>query len=257
MKKNLSFTVITYNEEKNIADCLESVKWADEIIVVDSFSTDRTAEIAKTYTGKVYQVQWQGHVKQKQFALDQATGNWVLCLDADERLSVEAAEEIRKIIEDMGTETAGFTFPRQSFYLGKWIGFCGWYPDRKLRLVRNGKAKWAGEDPHDKLIVSGKTESLRGRILHYVYRNISHQLSTVDSFSRISAEQWLKKGKKPSLFLMIIKPPARFLEVYLWKQGFRDGMAGFIISVITSYYTFLKYAKLWELKKGLSKPTPL
>lgn len=256
MNKKLSFTVITYNEADNIAGCLESIKWADEIIVVDSFSTDRTVEIAENYTGKIFRVQWQGHVKQKQFALDQTTGDWVLSLDADERLSPEAAVEVANILKHPETEANGFTFPRQSFYLGKWINFCGWYPDRKLRLVRNGKAKWTGQDPHDKLVAEGVTAHLNGRILHYVYRNISHQLSTVDAFSRISAEQWMKQGKKPNLFLMLVKPPLRFLEVYLWKQGFRDGMAGLIISVITSYYTFLKFAKLWELEKGLSRTTP-
>ncbi len=254
MPEKLSITVIAYNEEHNIEACLESVKWADEIIVVDSFSTDRTAEAAQNYTDKVFLVKWQGHVKQKQFALDQATGDFVLSLDADERLSEEASVEVRKILDGAEPGASGFTFPRQSFYLGRWIGFCGWYPDRKLRLVRNGQARWTGQDPHDKLTAEGKVVHLKGKILHYVYRDISHQLSTVDAFSRISAEQWQKQGKAPNLLLMMVKPPLRFLEVYLWKQGFRDGMAGFIISVITSYYTFLKYAKLWELQKGLSKP---
>lgn len=244
----ISATIITFNEEKNIRQCLESVKWVYEIIVVDSFSNDRTAAIAKEYTEKVIQREWPGYVKQKQFALEQATGDWILCLDADESLSPEASEEIKNRILDGSTSADGFMFPRLSFYLGRWIKHGGWYPDRKLRLVRKGKARWGGEDPHDKLILNGEAERLQGKILHYVYSNISKQLKTVDSFSTVSAQQWHSQGKRFNLFLMLVKPPIRFLERYLWKRGFLDGMAGFVIAVISSYYVFLKYCKLWELK---------
>lgn len=249
----ISAAIITFNEEKNIRGCLGSIKWVDEIIVVDSFSTDKTVEICREYTDRVIQREWSGHVKQKQFALEQATGDWILSLDADERLSQEAAEEIKSRVLHSSPSVDGFILPRQSYYLKRWINHGGWYPDSKLRLVRRGRARWGGDDPHDKLIINGKTGRLRGKILHYVYSDISHQLKTVDSFSRISAEQWHKDGKKFNLFFLLFRPPIRFLEMYIWKKGFLDGMPGFIIAVVSSYYIFLKYAKLWELQKVKSK----
>ena len=248
LKAKISACIITFNEENNIGRCLESIKWVDEIIVVDSYSTDSTVQICKSYTDRVIQRKWPGHVKQKQFALEQASGEWILCLDADEWLSDELSMEIQeKVLKGSGSAD-GFIFPRQSYYLGRWIRHGGWYPDYKLRLVRNGKAEWTGTDPHDKLVVKGKTEKLEGKILHNVYEDISHQLKTVDSFSTISARQWRKEGRVFSLFLLLFRPPVRFLEMYLWKLGFLDGMPGFIIAVISSYYVFLKYAKLWELE---------
>ena len=243
----LSVTIITFNEENNIRDCLENIKWADEIIVVDSFSTDKTVEICRQYTDKIIQRKWPGHVDQKQFALKQATGDWILSLDADERLSKGATLEIQNALGNKKETVDGYIFPRKAFYLGQWINHGGWYPDRKLRLVRKGTAYWSGTDPHDKLISKGSTKYLKNDILHYVYRDISHQLETVDNFSRIVANIWYKEGKKFSLFSILIRPPASFFRTYFWKRGFLDGTPGFIISVITSYYVFLKYAKLWEL----------
>lgn len=243
----ISATVITFNEEQNIRDCLESIAWMDEIIVVDAFSTDNTVAICRQYTDRVVQRQWPGHVLQKQFALEQARGQWILSLDADERLSPEAAAEIRRKVVDGSTAADGFVFPRQSFYLGRWILHGGWYPDRKLRLVRRGKGKWTGDDPHDKLVVEGTTEQCSGKIYHYVYRDIAQQLKTVDSFSRITAAQWYSEGVPARLLPMAVRPPLKFLETYVWKRGFLDGMPGFIIAIISSYYVFLKYAKLWEL----------
>jgi glycosyltransferase involved in cell wall biosynthesis len=243
----LSVTVITFNEEKNIRDCLASVKWADEIIVVDSFSTDRTVEICRQYTDKVIQRKWSGHVDQKQFALEQAAGDWVLSLDADECLSEGAIREVKEGIKNHEASVDGYIFPRRSYYLGRWINYGGWYPDRKLRLVRKGTAYWGGVNPHDKLITKGSTKILKNDILHYVYRDISHQLETVDNFSRIVANIWHKEGKKFSLFSLLIRPTASFFRTYFRKRGFLDGMPGFIVSAITSYYVFLKYAKLWEL----------
>jgi glycosyltransferase involved in cell wall biosynthesis len=250
----LSVTIITFNEEENIRDCLESVKWADEIIVVDSFSTDKTVEICNEYTEKVLQRKWPGFLKQKHFAQEQATGDWILNLDADERLSLEAATEIKKEILNGTPDVDGFVFHRQSYYLGRWIKHGGWYPDAKLRLIRKDSGRWSGESLHEKLVCDGKVKRLNGKILHYVYRDIAHQLETVDSFSRISADIWLKKGKRFKLFLLLTKPPISFLTTYIWKGGILDGIPGFIISVITSYYVFLKYAKLWELRKN-QQPT--
>jgi len=243
---SISATVITYNEERNIGDCLKSMAWVDEIIVVDSLSSDKTGDICRQYTRNVLQRPWPGHVLQKQFALEQATGDWVLCLDADERLSPDAQEKLRAEISSAASDIDGFVFPRHSYYLGRWINHGGWYPDYKLRLIRRGRGRWSGVDPHDKLMVEGRTKTLQTEILHYVYRNLSHQLTTVDSFSAITARQWQGQGKKFSLLPLLVKPPAKFLECYIWKKGFLDGLPGFIIAVASSFYVFLKYAKFWE-----------
>jgi glycosyltransferase involved in cell wall biosynthesis len=248
----LSAAIITFNEEKNICRCLESVRWMDELCVVDSFSTDRTVELARRYCDKVVQRKWPGHVQQKQFALEQAAGDWILSLDADEELSPEAAAEIKSVLAAAPADANGYSFPRQSFYLGRWIKHGGWYPDRKVRLVRRGHARWGGEDPHDKLAADGQTRDLNGKINHYVYADISQQLRTVDSFSRITAQQWHEQGRRAGAGAMIFKTLGKFFETYVWKLGMLDGMPGFIISAISSYYVFLKYAKLWELQKGQS-----
>ncbi len=192
----LSAAIITFNEEKNICRCLESVRWMDELIVVDSFSSDHTVELARKYTDKVVQRTWPGHVLQKQFALEQADGDWIISLDADEELSPGAAAEIKSVLAAAPADVNGYSFPRQSFYLGRWIKHGGWYPDRKVRLVRRGHARWGGEDPHDKLAADGQTRDLHGKINHYVYADISHQLRTVDSFSRITAQQWHEQGRR-------------------------------------------------------------
>jgi len=245
----LSVTIITFNEENNIRDCLESIKWADEIIVVDSNSTDNTVSICREYTDRIIQRDWPGFLKQKQFAQEQANGEWILNLDADERLSPEACQEIKQEIINANPAVDGFVFPRQSYYLGRWIKHGGWYPDAKLRLIRKGTGRWSGESLHEKLVCDGKVKRLKGRILHYVYRDITHQIETVDNFSRIAAEIWLKKDKRFKLFLLLTKPPLSFLTTYFWKGGILDKVPGFVISIITAYYVFLKYAKLWELQK--------
>ena len=179
-------------------------------------------------------------------------GDWIISLDADEELSTEAAAEIQAFLAGQSSAVNGCSFPRLSFYLGRWIKHGGWYPDRKLRLVRRGHARWQGDDPHDKLISDGATRELRGRINHYVYRDISHQLRTVDSFSGITARQWHEEGRRCGVAVTVVKTIGKFFETYIWKLGMLDGMPGLIISVISSYYVFLKYAKLWELqhKKG-------
>jgi len=247
-KPRLSVTIITFNEENNIRHCLESVRWADEIIVVDAFSTDRTADICKEYTDRVITRKWPGHVAQKQFALEQATGDWILSLDADERLSENLADEIRKALAADDASVDGYVFPRRSYYLGRWINHGGWYPDAKLRLVRKGTACWSGVDPHDKLMTDGAVRRMKHDLLHYVYRDISHQLATVDTFSGIAAGIWHQDGKKVSRLAMLVKPLASFLITYFWKGGILDRMPGLIISVTTAYYVFVKHAKLWELQ---------
>ena len=245
--KKISACIITYNEEKNILDCLKSVEWADEIIIVDSFSTDKTLEICRKFTDRIFQRRWAGYIDQKNFALGQSRCQWVLFLDADERLSPMLTEEIQKELSSGPEKWDGFSFPRHVYYLGRWINHGGWYPDRSLRLFKKDKGRWAGIDPHDKVAVTGKVKKLKNDLWHFNYRNFSDQIKTTDSFSSIAAEQMKAKREKNLLPKLIFKPMVKFFETYFWKRGFLDGLPGFIISVATSFYIFTKYAKYWEL----------
>ncbi len=248
-KVKLSACIITYNEEGNIRDCLESVKWVDEIIVVDSFSQDKTVEICKSYTERIYQRAWLGHIEQKNVALDLAANEWILALDADERVSPSLAKAISNELLFAQNTTDGYYFPRHSYYLGRWINHGGWYPDYKLRLFRKGSGQWGGKNPHDRVILNGSTKYLKDDLWHYVYRDLSHQLKTVDNFSRIAVEIMEKEEKAFSLSQLLFRPPLKFIETYVIKKGWMDGLPGFIIAVVSSFYVFLKYAKLWEVKQ--------
>jgi len=250
MKKiPISACIITYNEEENIRACLESVKWADEIVVVDSYSTDNTFDIAKEYSKHVIQRSWPGHVAQKNNTLVYATNEWVLSLDADERISPELREEIEAELQKKTLSWDGFNMPRWTFYLGRWIRHGGWQPDIKLRLFKKSKGRWGGKDPHDKVILDGKAKRLKSPIYHYNYKDLSHQITTIESYSRISSAELYKERKKFRYSDLLLRPPFRFLRDYFLKQGFRDGWPGLIIAVNTSFYVFTKYAKLWELQK--------
>jgi len=248
-KPKISAIVVCYNEEDNIERCLKSLLWADEIIVVDSFSTDRTVELCKKYTKRLYQREWPGFIQQKSYAVSLAQYEWGFSLDSDEVVTEKLRDEIlTRLSADKG-EINGYYVKRHSFYLGRWINHGGWYPDYKLRLFKKNEAVCGGENPHDKYFVNGKTARLSGEIEHYTYRNISDQLSTIDRFSEISADGLYEKGSRFALVKMFFKPPVKFFETYVYKLGFLDGLAGFIVSVLTSYYIFVKFAKLWEKGK--------
>lgn len=243
--EKLSVTIITLNEEKNIRDALESVKWADEIVVVDSGSSDKTVDICKEYTDKVFFNPWPGHIAQKNFAINKASNIWILSIDADERITPKLAGEIKEVLQFPNADA--YAEPRHVFYLNRWINHSGWYPDYKVRLFRKDKAKWGGINPHDVVVVNGKVEYLKGDLIHYSYKDISHHVNTINNFTTISAGEYLKLGKRASLWNIVSRPTGTFLKKYILKQGFRDGIPGFIIAVSSAYYVFLKYAKLWEL----------
>ena len=245
---SLSVCIIAFNEEDNIRECLESVKWADEIVVVDSNSADRTVEIARKYTDRVIQRPWPGHVEQKNFALEQASCDWVLSIDADERVSPELAAEIRDAIHTGDRPQTGYTVPRKTYYLGRWITHGGWYPARKLRLVRRGAAQWRGINPHDHLYAEGPAGTLKGDLYHYTYRDISDHLATIDKFTTIAGGEMYARSRRHALSHMLLNPPAKFIKMYFLRLGFMDGLPGFVVAVLSSYYVFLKYAKLWELQ---------
>ena len=247
----LTACVITGNEEENIRRCLESVTFCDEIVVVDSFSTDRTLEIARMFTDRVFQHRWVGYIGQKAIARNLARGEWILFVDADEVVSVPLREEIlatlRRGVPD-GVD--GFDFPRQVWYLHRWIRHGDWYPDAKLRLFRKARGHCCGTEPHERIDVEGEVRHLRRPLYHYTYDDIADQLNTVNRFSSISASND-RLRRKSSFFLlwgMLLHPPFRFVRCYFLKRGFLDGMAGLVIARTIAFGTFIKYAKLWEAR---------
>ena len=246
-RQTVSACIITYNEAGHIAACLDSVRWADEIIVVDSRSTDATVEIARRYTGRVIVRDWPGHVAQKNFAAEQATGDWILALDADERVSPALRAEIETLLASSAADgPVGYAFPRRNFYLGRWWRRAGLYPDRKVRLWRRGRARWGGEDPHDHVIAAGPVALLRGDLLHYSFDSISDHVSRMNSYSSIVARTRQERGIAFRVADLIIRPPWRFVRMFLLQGGWRDGVAGLTLAAVESFYVFLKYAKIWE-----------
>lgn len=244
----LSALVITLNEEKRLFACLSSVRFADEIVVVDSGSTDRTLEIARSFTSKVFHQDWLGMNGQKAFALGRASGEWILNLDADEAASSELQQEVPEILSRPRVEEAGFLIPRLTRYQGRWIRHSGWYPDHKLRLFRRVQGRFAGQDPHDEVKVDGSVGRLQGEILHYTYEDLAHQVSALSAYAWAAARAKQEAGERFRLHRLLLHPPGAFLRTYALQQGFRDGFPGFLIAGMNSYYTFLKYARLWELE---------
>jgi glycosyltransferase involved in cell wall biosynthesis len=242
----LSLTVITKNEEQNIDRCLASAPFADEIVVVDCGSADRTVEIARRYTDRVIHHDWEGHVRQKQFAVDAASNDWILSLDADEQVS----EPLRALIENLKRvePTAdAYAVRRRTFYLGRWICHSGWYPDARIRLFHRGKARWGGIDPHDEVICDGRVAELRGDLNHYSYRDLAHHLRQIDSYTTIMAARYFEQGRRARLSDLLLRPPFAFAKAFVFQAGFLDGVRGLIIASLAAYYDFVKYAKLWEL----------
>ena len=252
----MTVTIIALNEEEKIAQAVESALWAAEVLVVDSGSTDKTREIATKLGAKVVVHSWQGYGQQKNYAQDQATYDWILNLDADEVVSPELREEIFGIFQDESGQTplqsrmnyAGFLIPRKTFYLGRWIQYGGWYPNYLVRLANRKCARWTEPHVHEELKVQGNVDKLSSPLLHYAFSSIEDQIMTNLRFSRLGSEDLKRKGTKASLSRLIFKPVGKFLETFLLKRGFLDGLPGFIISVNAAHSMFLKYAYLNELE---------
>ncbi len=249
MQVKLSVVIITFNEEKNIERCLLSVKdVADEIVVVDSFSKDNTKKICEKHQVRFIEHRFEGHIEQKNWAITQASNPYILSLDADESLTKELAEKINEIKQNWQFD--GYSFNRLTNYCGKWIKHCGWYPDIKLRLWDSRKGSWTGINPHDKYELTGNSvKHINEDILHYSYYSISDHIKQVNYFTDIAAEAAVKKGKKSSVFKIIVSPVVKFFRDYFFKLGFLDGYYGFVISMISSHATFLKYVKIKQLQK--------
>lgn len=248
-KPFLSVAVIALNEADRIGTLLESCSLADEVIVVDSGSTDGTVQICVQLGATVSHRPWSGYAEQKQYALDQASGQWILNLDADEVLSPESAREILHALHEADPSVDAFSIPRLSRYLERWIKHGGWYPDRKVRLVRRGCGRWVGDGLHEALTVEGRVQSLRYPILHFVYRDVSDQVTTINQFSSISANSRHYQTSAAYVILGLFHAVGKFLECAVWKLGILDGIPGLIIATNSAFYVFLKHAKAWE--KGL------
>ena len=240
----ISCIIITYNESKNIRRCLASVSWVDEIVVVDSGSQDETVSIAKEFTPKVFTQPWLGFARQKEFARKLASYEWILNLDADEVVTPELAQEIRKKIESL-PDFNGFWIRRRSQFLGRWIEHA-WQPDWVLRLFRKEQGSFEETQVHEKVTAKGKTAKLEAKIEHYPFESLSHNLKKLDHYSTLSALQMRGKTKAGILLQLLFSPIFGFFKTYILKQGFRDGIPGLILSTFHAFYIFTKYAKCWE-----------
>jgi glycosyltransferase involved in cell wall biosynthesis len=252
-KLPISGCVITYNEEHKIRHCLESLSFCDDIVVVDSFSTDRTIEICREYTARIHRNKFEGYIAQKNFALGKTKHQWVLSLDADERLSPQLREEIvRESGKGFGA-CSGYVMKRHAYYLGKWINHCGWYPDHKLRLFNKKDGRFGGLEPHDTFITKGRVRKLNGEIYHFPWASLSEQLRTIDRYSSVKAANISACSTATAVALLIFTPLVKFLETYVIKRGFLDGLRGLLICLLSSFSKFLTYAKVIELKLSGSR----
>lgn len=245
-------TVITLNESRNIRECLASLTWANEILVVDSGSTDGTPDLARAAGATVITRDWPGYAAQKDYAAEQATHDWILSVDADERVTPELAQEILRTLEEP-SDRVGFRIPRITFHLGRWIRHTDWYPDYQLRLYDRRHASWAKRRVHESVTARGPVGRLSHDLQHYAYRDIAHHYETMQNYTRLAALQMYDEGKRAGLLHLIFNPPFAFLRNYVLRAGFLDGVPGLIISAMNAHYVFLKYAKLWALQGALVK----
>jgi glycosyltransferase involved in cell wall biosynthesis len=245
----ISATIITYNEERNLPRAIESLRCVDEIVVIDSGSTDRTVEIAQKLGARVVETGWLGYAKQKNFAAQQAVYDWILSLDADESLSEALEAEIWRV-KKQGPRYDAYTMPRQARYLGRWIRHSGWYPDRKVRLYDRRKAQWIGDYVHESVKAEGTVGHLESNLLHFTCDSLSEHLRTMDRYTTLAAEQLIDAGVKVTWGRLIFEPPWTFFHTYFVQLGFLDGVEGLAIANLAALYNFLKYAKVRFMSPG-------
>ena len=259
-KPTVSAFIVCLNEEKQIRRCLESVKWCDEIVVVDSGSTDNTLAICREYTDRIFQRPRPGHSEQKQFALEQCRCDWVLNIDSDEEVSMELRGEILGVLSRKASDrdrTQGYDICRLIHFLDRWWDHGGWYPEYRLRFFQRKSTRWGGVNPHEKALVSGKITKLRGVIYHHTYTSLHHQVECLNRHSTNMAKA-LSRAEVPyraNLPRILFHAVGRFVKFYFLKRGFKEGAPGFIVACVEAGYTFLKYAKLWEIQK-FGEPVP-
>jgi glycosyltransferase involved in cell wall biosynthesis len=239
----ISATIVTLNEERNIARAIRSLACADEILIVDSGSTDRTREIAAGLGARVIEEPWRGYAAQKNFAACCASHDWILSLDADEELTPELASEIAALKQTSAPPCDGYSFPRLAQYLGRWIHHSGWYPDRKVRFYDRRKGKWVGDYVHESVRVEGSVGELGGDLLHYTCASISEHMRTLDRYTTLAAQEVAARGQSVPFIRLTMDPCWTFFRTFYLQRGFLDGRQGLILAVMAGLYTFLKYAK--------------
>lgn len=244
----LSVTIITHNEEANIIPCLESASWADEIVVLDSGSTDRTVELARRYTDRVFSVPWIGFGKNKNQAVEEAGMEWIFVLDADERITPALRQEIQAILQAEGPAD-GYRVPRRNHFCGRYIHHLGWYPDYSIRLFRKAKGRFNEREVHESVEISGQVGTLKQPMLHYTYTSISDFVLRTDHYSTLAAQELLKQGKRPIFGELVWRPFLTFLKLYVLQKGFLEGRDGYTLAFLYSTYNFLKYYKFRELRQ--------
>jgi glycosyltransferase involved in cell wall biosynthesis len=245
----ISATIITFNEERNVSRAIESLRCADEILVIDSGSNDRTVEIAEKLGARVVESPWRGYANQKNLAAEQATHDWILSLDADESLSEALEGEIWQL-KKKDADCDAYTMPRMAQYLGKWIRHSGWYPDRKVRLYDRRKARWVGDFVHETVKVDGRLGHLQSNLLHFTCNSLSEHLKSMDRYTTLAAEQLLATGAKVTWGRLVLEPPWTFFQTYFLKLGFLDGVEGLAIANMAALYNFVKYAKARFMSPG-------
>jgi glycosyltransferase involved in cell wall biosynthesis len=244
----VSVTIITLNEADHIADAIESASWADEVIVVDSGSTDGTPDIARAKGAEVSTRAWSGYVDQKNHAASLASNDWVFSLDADERITPALASEVRALLHAEPPHR-GLRVPRVTYHLGRWVRTTDFYPDYQTRLYDRRAARWQGKYVHESVRVDGEVGRLRNELQHYSYRNLADHLDRINRYTTLAARQMHEAGRRAGPFDLLLHPPAAFLRNYVLRRGFLDGTAGLTLSLVNSYTVLLKFAKLWELQR--------
>ena len=245
----ISATIITFNEERNIARVIESLRCCEEILVLDSGSNDRTVEIAGKLGARVEEASWHGNAAQKNIAAQLATHDWILSLDADESLSEALEAEIWHIKKE-GAKFQGYTMPRMAQYLGRWILHSGWYPDRKVRLFDRRKARWVGDFVHESVKVDGPLGHLESNLLHFTCSSLSEHLRTMDSYTTLAAQEMVTRGQSLAFARLLLDPPWTIFRTYVLKLGFLDGIEGLTIAYMAGLYNFVKYAKARAMSPG-------
>ena len=251
----VSVTIISLNEAEQIGAAIDSVAWADEVIVVDSGSTDSTLDIARAKGAIVSCREWPGYVEQKNHASALATNDWIFSLDADERATPALAAEIRALLAEEPA-SRGYHIPRVAFHLGRWIRTTDFYPDFQTRLFDRRAGRWQGQYVHESVAVDGPVGRLTNEIEHYSFRNLRDHVDRVNHYSTLSARQMHENGRRSGPLHLIVQPPAAFLRNYVLRRGFLDGTAGLAISLVNSYAVFLKFAKLWEIQANPRSQIP-
>ena len=242
----ISAVIITMNEERNIARCLRALSWVDEIIVVDTDSTDNTTAIAERMGARVHSIAWKGYGPTKQYAVDRATGDWVLSIDADEIVTSELTDEIRAVI-DSPDAADGYFLPRLTNFIGRWVYHSQWYPDFVLRLFRRGKGRFTDALVHEKIIVDGQTAHLKTPLLHFSYPDLASYFRKTAKYNDLGGKDSLRCGKKAGAISMILRPIATFYRHFVFKLGFLDGWAGFFIGILSAHRNYCKYSHLRKL----------